>query len=135
MQKLLTEISLDGKWTEVSGDNNAILYLIALKDASTKTIAKIAKSEDAIDPELVDKVFLEVGIESGVEGKYLAAEGFALSFSDFTSNDSDLNKISAFVTRRNYFSKFYIRPTKIELKDGTILKEGKCALSLNINLL
>lgn len=135
MQKLLTEISLDGKWTEVTNENDSIIYFIALKNAAAKAIIKLAKTDEAIDPSLVSRLTLEVGVESGVDGKYLTVDGIQLNFDEYTSSEEDLNKMSAVATRRGYFSKFYIRPTKIETKDGKTYTKGKSALSLNINLL
>ena len=135
MQKLLTEVSLDGKWTQVTGDNTGTTFFIGAKDATAKTISKLAKAEDFINPEDVTRIYLEVGVESGIDGKYLTVDHICLNFDEFSSDDEEVNKLTTFTTRQRFYKSFYIKPVKLVMKDGKSYTAGKCAVSVNINVI
>lgn len=124
--KIIDNIALDGNWHSVSlGNDLHTFYLIGIKEAKAET--------DTVNSEDVTKVGFELGIESGIENKYLTIGRVALNFGLNTSSDPELDKITAFERCMNYPSNFFIRPVELFMKDGKILREGTTSIDVNVN--
>lgn len=124
--KIIDNVTLDGNWHSVSlGSDLHTFYLIGIKEAKAET--------DTINPEDITKIGFELGIECGIENKYLTIGRVTLNFGLNTSSDPALDKITAFERCMNYPSSFFIRPIEAYMKDGKILKEGTTSIDVNIN--
>ena len=125
LKNISTLIELGSDWAKVDlGDLNSF-YIIGIKESKGDT--------DTIDPKDVKSLSFEVGIESGIENKYLTIGYLNLNFDDFTSNDKDLNASTAMSRYLNYPSVFYIKPTQIFTANGEKFTAGITNIDININ--
>ena len=121
IQEILSKISLDKQWSKVDLGVSNTFYMIAVRKAMDK--------KDVLDPMKVDRVYFEVGIDSGVKNKPITIDHICLDFNDQSSD----NNITAFMSKHNYLKEFYIRPVRLVLKDSSSVVEGKCNITININ--
>ena len=126
VEKIIDNVALNGEWTSVSlGNDLHTFYLIGIKEAKSLT--------DTIDPKDIVKIGFELGIESGIENKYLTIGRVVLNFGLNTSSDLAFNEITAFERCMNYPSEFFIKPVEFIAKDGKVIKEGTTSIDININ--
>ncbi len=124
INNIISRVILNNKWQEVNiGDNNNF-YLIAIKDKKSKN--------DTVDPQTIKFITFEIGIDSGIKNQPLTIQYITLNFNDLTSNNNELNKITAFGRYNGLPSKFYIKITSLD--DGLKkIEKGETSISININ--
>ena len=126
IQEIINKLNLDKQWAKIDLGTSNTFYMIAVRKAADK--------KDTINPVDVDKIYFEVGVDSGVKNKPITVDHICLDFVDQSSDTEDINSITAFINKHNYLRDFYIRPVKMVLKDGKYLVEGKCNITININV-
>lgn len=129
VQNILTRIKLDKKWYKINTEKSSEFYFIGIKDQVKKL------TESQIDTKLVDKIYFEVGIDSGIKNKPLTINHIILDFKDQTSSE-DINDITAFTKVQGLPKEFYIRPTSIITYNNIKYTADKeTSVSVNINLI
>lgn len=124
VSKIISRITLNDGWQAVDLKNLNDCYLIAIKEKATK--------HDTIEASIVKQVRFELGIDSGIKGQPLTVQYVTLNFSDITSGNNALNKITAFTRLVNVPNQFYIKAVSID--DGhKEIKEGTTSISVNVN--
>lgn len=127
-QTIINKLKLDGTWIKVSVNDNSF-YLIAIKE-------KVKKLKDKeIESSKVDKIYFEVAIDSGIKDKPITINRISLDFNDETSEDIDINSITAFNRFQGFPKEFYIRAIKIVTYDSIVYsKDAEAAISIKVNL-
>lgn len=118
-----------GDWRSINLKNFNDCYFIAIKENIKKVKEITINSKD------IKKIRFELAIDCGIAGKPLTMQHFSLDFSDTTSSDNEINKITAFTRLVNIPNEFYIKAVSVEMLDGTELTEGTAGLSINVNAL
>ena len=114
-----------GKWEKVDLKNINSFYLIGIKNKSHK--------KDIVDSAKVKKIKFELAVDTGVKNKYITVGYLNLNFDDTSSSDIELNKSTGYVRYINGPSKFFIRANDIIDASNVTYKEGKAAITININ--
>lgn len=127
-QTIINKLKLDNNWTKVNLNNDKF-YLIAIKE-------KVKKLKDKeIESSKVDKIYFEVAIDSGIKDKPITINRIALDFKDETSEDEDINSITAFNRFQGFPKEFYIKPIKIVTYDSVVYsKDIETGISIKVNL-
>ena len=127
-QTIINKLKLDGTWIKVSVNDNSF-YLIAIKEKAKKL------KEKEIESSKVDKIYFEVAIDSGIKDKPITINRIALDFKDETSEDEDINSITAFNRFQGFPKEFYIKPIKIVTYDSVVYsKDIETGISIKVNL-
>ena len=127
-QTIINKLKLDGTWIKVSVNDNSF-YLIAIKEKAKKL------KEKEIESSKVDKIYFELGIDSGIKDKPIIVNRVVLDFNDETSEDTDINLITAFTRVQGLTKEFYIRPTKIVTYDSVVYSKNiETGISIKVNL-
>ena len=128
VQTLISKLKLDNNWIKVNLNDDSF-YLIAIKE-------KVKKLKDKeIESSKVDKIYFEVAIDSGIKDKPITINRIALDFKDETSEDENINSITAFNRFQGFPKEFYIRPTKIVTYDSAVYsKDAETAIAIKVNL-
>lgn len=127
-QTIINKLKLDGTWIKVSVNDNSF-YLIAIKEKAKKLKEKEINSND------VDKISFELGIDSGIKDKPIIVNRVVLDFNDETSDNEDINSITAFTRVQGLPKEFYIRPIKIIDYTSTVYsKDIETAIAIKVNL-
>ena len=87
---------------------------------------------DTIDPEVVDQIDLEIGIDSGITSKPITISYVTLNFSDVSSSDKEINNLTAFKCLQNLPLQFFIKVAAVRNNFKTFT-EGKTSIDLNVN--
>lgn len=125
LKNISTVVELNSPWAKIDlGDLNSF-YVIGIKEEKG--------SSDTIDSKDVKILNFEIGIESGIQDTYLTTGYITLNFEEFTSTDSNINKLTAMTRCLNYPSIFYIRPTDIITYNGEKITKGITSVNVNIN--
>lgn len=128
VQTIINKLKLDETWTKVNLNDDGF-YLIAIKEKVKKL------KEKEIESNKVNKVYFEIGIDSGIKDKYITVNRVVLDFNDETSDNEDINSITAFTRIQGLPKEFYIRPIKIVDYTSTIYsKDIEAAISIKVNL-
>ena len=128
VQTIINKLKLDGTWTKVNLNDDGF-YLIAIKEKVKKL------KEKEIDSNDVDKISFELGIDSGIKDKPIIVSRVVLDFNDETSEDADINLITAFTRVQGLTKEFYIRPIKIVDYASTVYsKDIETAIAIKVNL-
>lgn len=128
VQEILERLNLDKVWHKVNLKSDTF-YLIAIKQKSKKL------REKEISSDQVDKIYFEIAIDSGVKDQPLTISRALLDFRNETSEQPDINNISAFIRISGLFNEIYIRPSYIITKDGkTIYDNTWSNISIRVNL-
>lgn len=128
VQTLISKLKLDNNWIKVNLNDDSF-YLIAIKEEVKKLKDKEIKSSE------VDKIYFEVAIDSGIKDKPITINRIALDFKDETSEDEDINSITAFNRFQGFPKDFYIKPIKIVTYDSTVYsKDIETGISIKVNL-
>lgn len=128
VQNILNRIKVDGKWIKMNLDKAESFYLIAIKENVKKLI------KDQIDSKDIDKIYFEIGIDSGIKNKPLTIRHLTLDFKDQTSSE-DINDITAFTKVEGLPKEFYIRVTNFVDYKGVKYLDKETAISINVNLM
>ena len=127
-QTIINKLKLDGTWIKVSVNDNSF-YLIAIKEKAKKLKEKEINSND------VDKISFELGIDSGIKDKPIIVNRVVLDFNDETSDNEDINSITAFTRVQGLPKEFYIRPIKIIDYTSTVYsKDIETTIAIKVNL-
>lgn len=127
-QTIINKLKLDGTWIKVSVNDNSF-YLIAIKEKAKKL------KEKEIESSKVDKIYFELGIDSGIKDKPIIVNRVVLDFNDETSEDTDINLITAFTRVQGLPKEFYIRPTKIVTYNSIAYTENiETTISVKVNI-
>lgn len=128
VQTLISKLKLDNNWIKVNLNDDSF-YLIAIKE-------KVKKLKDKeIQSNKVDKIYFEIGIDSGIKDKPITINRISLDFNDETSEDTDINSITAFNRFQGFPKEFYIRAIKIVTYDSTVYsKDVETAIAIKVNL-
>lgn len=128
VQTLISKLKLDNNWIKVNLNDDSF-YLIAIKE-------KVKKLKDKeIQSNKVDKIYFEIGIDSGIKDKPITINRIALDFKDETSEDENINSITAFNRFQGFPKEFYIKPIKIVTYDSTVYsKDIETGISIKVNL-
>lgn len=97
-------------------------YITALKGTAT--------SNDTISLDKLSYIVLELGIESGVNGKPITVSNVKLNFKELTSTDEELNKKTAMTKIGVYPSPLYYRVLCFA-DESKEYKSGKLPVSIN----
>lgn len=128
VQTLISKLKLDNSWIKVNLNDDSF-YLIAIKEKVKKL------KEKEIESSKVDKIYFEVAIDSGIKDKPITINRIALDFKDETSEDTDINSITAFNRFQGFPKEFYIRAIKIFTYDSTVYsKDIETGISIKVNL-
>lgn len=128
IQTIINKLKLDGTWIKVSVNDNSF-YLIAIKEKAKKLKEKEINSND------IDKISFELGIDSGIKDKPIIVSRVVLDFNDETSEDTDINLITAFTRVQGLPKEFYIRPTKIVTYNSIAYTENiETTISVKVNI-
>ena len=128
VQTIINKLKLDGTWTKVNLNDDG-LYLIAIKEKAKKL------KEKEIESNKVNKIYFEIGIDSGIKDKYITVNRVVLDFNDETSDNEDINLITAFTRVQGLPKEFYIRPIKIIDYTSTVYsKDIETAIAIKVNL-
>ena len=128
VQEIINKLTLDKFWHKITLKSDTF-YLIAIKQKSKKL------KEKEIDSSQVDKIYFEIGIDSGIKDQQLTIYRTSLDFKDETSEQPTINDISAFTRVSGIFNEIYIKPTYIILKDGKIIDDNAWSnISIRVNL-
>ena len=128
VQEIINKLTLDKFWHKITLKSDTF-YLIAIKQKSKKL------KEKEIDSSQVDKIYFEIGIDSGIKDQPLTIYRTSLDFKDETSEQPTINDISAFTRVSGIFNEIYIKPTYIILKDGKIIDDNAWSnISIRVNL-
>lgn len=123
VKNILGKIKLDNTWVTVDiGDFNSC-YMIGIKE--NKAVS------DTIDPQSIQLITFEIGIDSGIKDKPITISRFSLNFDELTSSDESINQITAFVKLTNLPNIFYLKA--VSMYNGTTLKTGETTIGLNVN--
>ena len=114
-----------GKWEKVDLKGINSFYLVGIKNKSHK--------KDILPSSEVKKIKFELAVDTGVKNKYITVGYLNLNFDDISSSDIELNKVTGYVRYINGPSKFFIRANEIIDSSNTSHKEGKVAITININ--
>ena len=128
VQTIISKLKLDNNWIKVNLNGDSF-YLIAIKE-------KVKKLKDKeIESSKVDKIYFEVAIDRGITDKPITINRIALDFKDETSEDEDINSITAFNRFQGFPKDFYIKPIKIVTYDSTVYsKDIETGISIKVNL-
>lgn len=127
-QTIINKLKLDNNWTKVNLNNDKF-YLIAIKEKVKKL------KEKEIESSKVDKIYFELGIDSGIKDKPITINRISLDFNDETSDTEDINSITAFTRVQGLPKEFYIRPIKIIDYTSTVYsKDIETAIVIKVNL-
>ena len=127
-QTIINKLKLDGTWIKVSVNDNSF-YLIAIKEKAKKL------KEKEIESNKVNKIYFELGIDSGIKDKPITINRISLDFNDETSEDTDINLITAFTRVQGLPKEFYIRPTKIVTYNSIAYTENiETTISVKVNI-
>lgn len=127
-QTIINKLKLDGTWTKVNLNDDG-LYLIAIKEKAKKL------KEKEIESNKVNKIYFELGIDSGIKDKPITINRISLDFNDETSDNEDINSITAFTRVQGLPKEFYIRPIKIVTYDSVVYsKDIETGISIKVNL-
>ena len=128
VQTLISKLKLDNNWIKVNLNDDSF-YLIAIKE-------KVKKLKDKeIQSNKVDKIYFEIGIDSGIKDKPITINRIALDFKDETSEDENINSITAFNRFQGFPKEFYIKPIKIVTYDSIVYsKDIETGISIKVNL-
>ena len=130
VQTVINKLKLDGTWIKVSVNDNSF-YLIAIKEKAKK----LKEKEKEIESNKVNKIYFEIGIDSGIKDKPIAINRISLDFNDETSDNEDINSITAFTRVQGLPKEFYIRPIKIIDYTSTVYsKDIETAIAIKVNL-
>lgn len=128
VQTVINKLKLDGTWIKVSVNDNSF-YLIAIKEKAKKL------KEKEIESNKVNKIYFEIGIDSGIKDKPITINRISLDFNDETSDNEDINSITAFTRVQGLPKEFYIRPIKIIDYTSTVYsKDIETAIAIKVNL-
>lgn len=128
IQTIINKLKLDGTWTKVNLNDDG-LYLIAIKEKAKKL------KEKEIESNKVNKIYFEIGIDSGIKDKPITINRISLDFNDETSDNEDINSITAFTRVQGLPKEFYIRPTKIVTYDSKAYTENiETTISVKVNI-
>ena len=125
IQNIIGKIKVDNKWFKVNNNSDSF-YLIGIKENVKKL------SDNQIDSKIIDKVYFEIGIESGIKNKLLTIGHLVLDFKDQTSSE-DINDITAFVKVQGYPKEFYIRPVSFTTYEGVKYTDKETYIAINVN--
>lgn len=124
VKNIISIMNIDKNWQKVSIDGNDY-YLIAIKEQK--------KEKDDIDSSTVKRIRFEIAIDSGIKNKPLTIQYVNLDFSDMTSGNNEINKITAFAKMVNQPKEFYIRPVSIMDDKLQEIRSGRVSISINVN--
>lgn len=124
VKNIISIMNIDKSWQKVSIDENDY-YLIAIKEQK--------KEKDDIDSSTVKRIRFEIAIDSGIKNQPLTIQYVNLDFSDITSGNNEINKITAFAKMVNQPKEFYIRPVSIMNDKLQEIRNGRVSISINVN--
>lgn len=128
VQTIISKLKLDNNWIKVNLNDDSF-YLIAIKEKVKKL------KEKEIESSKVDKIYFEIGIDSGIKYKPITINRISLDFNDETSEDTDINSITAFNRFQGLPKEFYIKPIKIVTYDSVVYsKDIETGISIKVNL-
>ena len=127
-QTIINKLKLDNNWIKINLNNDKF-YLIAIKEKAKKL------KEKEIESSKVEKIYFELGIDSGIKDKPIIVNRVVLDFNDETSEDTDINLITAFTRVQGLPKEFYIRPTKIVTYNSIAYTENiETTISVKVNI-